>query len=37
MVHENSQYAVLVSSQTLHSDPGGHLIPVQAAMKRKTD
>ena len=32
--HENSQYAVPVSSHTLQDDPVGHLKPTQAAMKR---
>ena len=36
MVHENSQYAVSVSSHTLHSDPVGHRKPVQAAKKRRS-
>ena len=33
MVQEASQYTVPFSSHTLHIDPGGHSIPVQAAMK----
>ena len=33
MVQENSQYAVPVSSHTLHVDPGGQSKPAQAAMK----
>ena len=33
--HENSQYAVSVSSHTLHCDPVGHSKPVQAAMEKE--